>query len=93
MLASIRGRFRHFKSCVRAEFSAFWKGYTSFVTDVDHTTGLPRVMDYVQAQVLFYYTQARWVVFIVVLAYWTTITVDGTRKEGVGRTTAASKAH
>jgi hypothetical protein len=85
-------RFKDFVFSAIAELSEFWEQYTSFVINVDHTTALSRAILWWQAHMLIYYAQARWVVFISVLAYWRTITVEGNVAEGVGHITAASKA-
>jgi hypothetical protein len=80
-MSSITATFLQVKrectSLVMAESREFWKNYTSFIVDVDHTTLMPRAMDWWQEQVMFYYVRACWIAFIIVLAYWNTITAEG----------------
>jgi hypothetical protein len=82
-------RFKDFVCIAIAQLSESWEQYTSFIIDVDHTTALSKAMMWWQVHMLIYYAQARWVVFIFVLAYWKTITVESNEAEGVGRITAA----
>jgi hypothetical protein len=62
-------------SLLVAESLELWKNYTSFVVDVDDTALMSRAMEWWHEKAMFYYARARWIIFIIVLAYWTTITV------------------
>lgn len=73
-----------------AEALEYWNCYTHISVDITRTTALYRALDWWQGQANYYYARARWIVFIVVLVFWKTVTAKrdaplSVAQQGVGR--------
>jgi|TARA_R110002003_G_scaffold132_11_gene12454 hypothetical protein len=72
------------KHCIPG-YHDFITHYYDFTSNINRTTTVFKAMGWWQRKALFWYAQIRWIVFIIVLAFWHEIACVGNKHKGVRR--------